>query len=454
MGCKQSVPATEQYAPPGKPILVQGKTMKEEEDDIRAAYDRSSVFAPDNRVSIFDNSSSLRQTTRSRRKRVSVFDAPDRKTRVSIITDFTSTVNASSELKDAVSERIASSDWATCLGKWKEVFKKHDADETGYMNVRELRVALSDVLSRDITFEQAQTIYEEFPTHRAGLLDISEFALMMTFVVEAIAVEKSRKSLLHSNASDYLLKQLQKAGDNEKEARQKLLDDVASKCHPFRNILQIQDFDYEGAEINVDKTISAHQDKDFEAAFAPSEMRCLALVSHNGMKATMKEFVLANKNVLKKFRLTGTNSTMTMLREVFKDETDEVVFGPACKSGPLGGDAELVALMCQGKLGGMLFFQDPMDTHPHRADIDCLVRQVHVHNSMMANTPCTALMMMNVFRSALQGKGKPELIPSFFFTLEGPSVAAYKAGQKKVIASHKEKKEEPPVKKEEEVVSC
>ena len=77
-------------------------------------------------------------------------------------------------------------------------------------------------------------------------------------------------------------------------------------------------------------------DPDFKAAFPPSDMRCLALVSHNGMKKTMREFVVANKNLLKKFRLTGTNSTMTMLNESFKDEpAGTAMFGPACASGHL-----------------------------------------------------------------------------------------------------------------------
>ena len=231
-----------------------------------------------------------------------------------------------------------------------------------------------------------------------------------------------------------LSRQLEIAAQEADQIREEMLEEIASKVYPFREILHIQDYD--ANETTIDKNVSAHQDYDFNAAFAPSEMRCLALVSHNGMKATMKKFVLANKNILKKFRLTGTNSTMTMLREVFKDEADQIVFGPSCKSGPLGGDAELVALMCSGGLGGMLFFQDPMDSHPHQADIDCLVRQALVHNTIMANTPTTALTMMNVFRIALEGVGKPEFIPSFFFTLESPSVAAYKAGQNKVIASH------------------
>jgi len=181
-------------------------------------------------------------------------------------------------------------------------------------------------------------------------------------------------------------------------------------------------------------------DPDFESAFPASTMRCLALVSHNGMKKTMHQYVTANKNILKKFRLTGTNSTMTMLKEIFADEPDgTVVYGPSCASGPLGGDAELVAYMVSGKIGGIIFLQDPMDSHPHRADIDCLVRQALVHNVVMAETPTSALMITQCLRSALVGKGKPELIPSFFFSLQSPTVEAYKNQQKCVVDSQKVK---------------
>jgi methylglyoxal synthase len=177
------------------------------------------------------------------------------------------------------------------------------------------------------------------------------------------------------------------------------------------------------------------QVNDFEAAFEPEEMRCLALVSHNEMKATMKDFVIKYKYVLKKFRLTGTQSTMKMLGEVFEGD-GSVVFGPACNSGPLGGDAEIVAMMATGQLGGILFFQDPMTAHPHQVDIECLVRQALVHSTVMATTPTTAMSIMEVFKMALEGSGRPEIIPSFFFSFQSPTVEAYKNNQKNAIASH------------------
>lgn len=166
------------------------------------------------------------------------------------------------------------------------------------------------------------------------------------------------------------------------------------------------------------------EDLEFDSVFAAEEMRCLALVAHNHMKPAMKTFVLANKNVLKKFRLTGTNTTMTMLREVFGDDPS-VKYGPTCQSGPLGGDAELCALMCMEELGGMIFMQDPMDAHPHQADIDCLNRQANVHDVIQASNPSTAYGIMGVLRMALRSGNKGILAP-FFETEYSPSVAEYK----------------------------
>jgi len=211
--------------------------------------------------------------------------------------------------------------------------------------------------------------------------------------------------------------------------------EIASKLHTHRKSLCIQDapgFEDNAHGNNNDDEVVKSEVDDFVAAFDPTDMRCLALVSHNEMKTTMKNFVIKYKNVLKKFRLTGTNSTMKMLEQVFEGD-NSVVFGPACSSGPLGGDAELVAMMAQGQLGGILFFQDPMSSHPHQYDIECLVRQALVHNTVIATTPTTAMTIMEVFKMALMGNGRPELLPSFFFSLQSPTVESYKKGQAKVI---------------------
>ena len=93
-------------------------------------------------------------------------------------------------------------------------------------------------------------------------------------------------------------------------------------------------------------------------------------------------------------------------------------------------------LVATGQLGGILFFQDPMTSHPHQSNMECLVRPAVVHNALMANTPSSAMALMEVFQMTLMGVGKPELIPSFFVDLQSPTVYAYKNNKSKVLKSH------------------
>ena len=88
----------------------------------------------------------------------------------------------------------------------------------------------------------------------------------------------------------------------------------------------------------------------------------------------------------------------------------------------------MVAMLCEGQLGGVIFFQDPLDSHAHGGDIEGLLRNVKIYNVMHAGNTVTATMMMHTLRSGLQ-QSQPELLPSFFKTLECPSVAKYRSAQ-------------------------
>jgi len=198
------------------------------------------------------------------------------------------------------------------------------------------------------------------------------------------------------------------------------------------NALLLEDEDLYVEDVDVE--IEEDLDPNFKSCYAPEEMRCMALVAHNHMEPAMKKIAMANKNLLRKFRLTGNNTTMTMLREVFGNDP-EVVYGPTCTSGPLGGCAELAAAMCTENLGACVFLQDPMSSHLHRADIQCLIRQANVHNILLMSNPSTAYVMLASFRIALE-KGKAELIPSFFETLKSPSVEEYHKEQARVLATN------------------
>lgn len=369
-------------------------------------------------------------------------------------------------------------------------FSMYDVDDDGELNRAELKLAVEGITGQEVTdVNQIEMLLEQFDTNNNGTIDPCQFRILENYLkrnfprkqkrtssaslsicmlelaqlmeedsdsenwdesdtenlgVDAI-IERRISGKLKGNFS--LTSLVNKAVGKAQRDNKLVLQDVAQKLYSFQDILCIQDanfnidikhneskqMSFDDLDYTIHDTETTDIDPDFLSAFAPSAMRCLALVSHNGMKKTMREFVTANRNVLKKFRLTGTNSTMTMLQDVFKDEPPgTVMFGPSCASGPLGGDAELVALLVAGKIGGIFFFQDPMNAHPHRADIDCLVRQALVHNTMIAETPVSALMMLECMRNALMHR-RAELIPSFFFSLQSPSVEAYKVQQKAVV---------------------
>ena len=80
------------------------------------------------------------------------------------------------------------------------------------------------------------------------------------------------------------------------------------------------------------------QYEDFHSEFAPDEMRYLELIAHDKMEPTMRRFIQKNKNILKKFRITGSTEIVSMVQEEFGDDPT-VKYGPICESEPFGGDA-------------------------------------------------------------------------------------------------------------------
>jgi methylglyoxal synthase len=179
----------------------------------------------------------------------------------------------------------------------------------------------------------------------------------------------------------------------------------------------------------------------FKSRFKPSDMRQLALVAHNHMKPAMAHFIKTYSEILKKFRITGTQTTMLMCKQLWGDDNPDIEYGLSCTSGPLGGDAQVAALMCMEDLGGLIFFTDPLSAHPHQADIDSLIRLGNVGNIIMCSNPTSAMSMMHTFKGALE-KGDRGAIPSFFLTLESPAVATYKLQQQlalqTVVGQHRD----------------
>ena len=53
-------------------------------------------------------------------------------------------------------------------------------------------------------------------------------------------------------------------------------------------------------------------------------------------------------------------------------------------SGPLGGDAEIAAMVVRKEIDLAVFLIDDLNPQPHEADIQMLLRQCRVHNVPIA----------------------------------------------------------------------
>jgi methylglyoxal synthase len=117
--------------------------------------------------------------------------------------------------------------------------------------------------------------------------------------------------------------------------------------------------------------------------------RTLALISHDGKKADMVAFVMDYKERLSEFNLVATNTTGKLVN----DKTGLVV--KQMLSGPYGGDAQIAAMVAEGKISAVFFFVDPLGKHPHDPDILGLLRICNVHNVPLATNSATAKLLIN-----------------------------------------------------------
>ncbi|MEM9951484.1 MAG: methylglyoxal synthase [Chloroflexota bacterium] len=112
--------------------------------------------------------------------------------------------------------------------------------------------------------------------------------------------------------------------------------------------------------------------------------KTLALISHDGKKADMVAFVMANHETLSYYKLVATNTTGGLIAEKTGLPVERML------SGPIGGDAQIAAKIAEGKIEAVFFFVDPLGKHPHDPDIQSLLRICNVHNVPLATNAATA----------------------------------------------------------------
>ena len=101
--------------------------------------------------------------------------------------------------------------------------------------------------------------------------------------------------------------------------------------------------------------------------------KTIALVAHDNRKNDLVEWVKHNRNQLQGHRFFATGTTGSLLTNIL----DNIHL---LKSGPLGGDQQLGALIAEEKIDFMIFFWDPMSNQPHDVDVKALLRMTVLYN--------------------------------------------------------------------------
>lgn len=119
----------------------------------------------------------------------------------------------------------------------------------------------------------------------------------------------------------------------------------------------------------------------------------IALVAHDKRKADMIEWAIYNSDFLAEHHLVCTGTTGGLVEKALKEKgvTPQIT---CMNSGPLGGDAEIAALVVRKQIDLAVFLIDDLSAQPHEADIQMLLRQCRVHNVPIACNRYSADLMI------------------------------------------------------------
>jgi methylglyoxal synthase len=126
----------------------------------------------------------------------------------------------------------------------------------------------------------------------------------------------------------------------------------------------------------------------------------LALIAHDQKKDDMVAFAVMNRTLLQSHDFVATGTTGGLIKKACPELKIKRM-----KSGPLGGDQQIGALIAEGKVDGLIFFVDPLTPMPHDVDVKALMRVALVYDIPMALNKATAeLLLDTLLKSTIKTK--------------------------------------------------
>ncbi len=114
----------------------------------------------------------------------------------------------------------------------------------------------------------------------------------------------------------------------------------------------------------------------------------IALIAHDQKKDDMVQFVTAYRDILSQHALFATGTTGQ--RIIDATGLDVTRF----RSGPLGGDQQIGAMVANNDMDMVIFFRDPLTAQPHEPDVSALIRLSDVYQIPLATNMGTAEVLL------------------------------------------------------------
>ena len=118
----------------------------------------------------------------------------------------------------------------------------------------------------------------------------------------------------------------------------------------------------------------------------------IALIAHDKKKPEIIELAKKYQEVLAEYELYATGTTGTLIM----GETGLKIC--RMKSGPLGGDQQIGAMLANGELDLIIFLRDPLTAQPHEPDVSALLRLCDVQNIPLATNVTSATIILEALR--------------------------------------------------------
>ena len=115
----------------------------------------------------------------------------------------------------------------------------------------------------------------------------------------------------------------------------------------------------------------------------------IGIVAHDDKKQALLDWISMHQDRFEGHDIVATGTTGGLVQKSCPSLSIKRM-----KSGPLGGDQQLGAMIAEGTLKALIFFIDPLSPHPHDVDVKALTRLATLYDIPFACNEATARLML------------------------------------------------------------